>query len=128
MASGYVGSTVATNVTPSSTVNGGSVSYTCPGSGVRYAVVSVNVSASASTGTTGNIAHATAYCGSCTAVVGYGATAGTTFGPACCATSNSYSVILGPGQNYSIMASATCGPSYASQSEARGSMSVLEVV
>jgi len=92
MATGLIGTSTATS-TSQSIATGSTLTYTCPASGVRYAIVSVaascsvcSISASPSHATAGNLA-VSSISGS-----GY---------PAPNSQNLSYSVVLAPGQTWS---------------------------
>lgn len=122
MATGLIGTSTATATT--GTVTGSTISYTCPGSGVRYAVVSVTASVSAIAGGGGYTVSAHAGILNC-----FHRTGSTGSDGAGASDSASYSVVLGPGQTWSGYAEAVYGGGGGS-GEVRANLqaSVLEVV
>jgi len=93
MATGLIGTSKISVNNAAITTTGTTLSYTAPASGISYAVVSVNAAVSASTfNTNGNIS---CRAGTCAASVTYATSS------VASANSNSYSVILAPGQTWS---------------------------
>lgn len=114
MASGLIGTSTATSANV--LVTGPTLSYTCPASGVRYAVVSISASVSVSTASNGGNAYAHAGILSVQAA-----------GPSAdLVDSLHYSVIVGPGGTWSGATQAYFGAG--SVQLATLTASVLEVV
>ena len=121
MASGLIGTSQA--ITSTGSANGSVLSYTCPGSGVRYAVLSIHASCSVGGGS------ANSGQGFCSAgnLVCNGYSGSVSHGGSTNAVASSYSVILGPNGSWNGTTSATMSPN-AGISSASLTASVLEVV
>jgi len=118
MATGLIGTSTATSESQS-LVTGSTLTYTCPASGVRYAIVSVSASCSVCSTAT-NLSYATAGNLAVSSISGSGS-------PAPNSHNLSYSVVLAPGQTWSGNTTARGGPS-GEAAYGRLQASALEIV
>ena len=118
MATGLIG-TSRIIATGNQSVLGTTLTYTCPSSGVSYAVVSINAGVSIETQTTSDTAYARA--GTLTLRTRYNSFVVQS-------ESLSYSVVLGPGQTWSDYAEAITEIGNRATGYAFLQASVLEVV
>lgn len=121
MASGLIGTSTA--IASNGTINGSVISYNCPGSGVRYAVLSIHASCSVGGGSPNS---AQGFC-SAGNLVCNGYSGNVSHGGSSTAVASSYSVILGPNGSWAGTTSAFM-PNNAGISSASLTASVLEVV
>lgn len=127
MATGLVGTSTASNASSNSTVTGATVSYTCPASGVRYAVLNITTTlqgfnhiTTSNTSTEITVTAGDQHL----RVWGVSTTGGFNMVPSI----STHSVILGPSQNWSGSASVYLASSASGFGEARLRVSALEIV